>query len=75
MCITDDAKGFRLLDPNTDKISISKDVKFLEKSHYDKISERRDPQESQSECIVPFEVKEMPKQYDVNNSEIMTRKL
>jgi len=30
MCIADDAKGFRLLDPNTDKISISRDVKFLE---------------------------------------------
>lgn len=27
MCIADNAKDFRLLDPNTDKISISKDVK------------------------------------------------
>jgi len=28
MCIADDAKGFRLLDPTTDKIITSRDVKF-----------------------------------------------
>lgn len=30
MCFADDAKGFRLLDPATDRIITSRDVKFLD---------------------------------------------